>query len=189
LKITLPTDLDPSMNGRLWPNQLTPVLFPGTGMGTLHPNSARAWNAMALIFKLENPAKQLTAVSRGDIYRTLDMQERLFRSRFVRLMVSTVVRIWLGVRWWKLPGVALAATPGNSNHGLGLAVDIAVWIDGKTKVSALAADEASQAWMRREAASFGWYENVKSEPWHWEFCVGNAMPQRVLDIERFLTAA
>lgn len=51
----------------------------------------------------------------------------------------------------------LAATPGKSNHGWGLAIDANV-NSAKTL-----------RWMRTNAHRFGFYETVKREPWHWEF--------------------
>lgn len=51
----------------------------------------------------------------------------------------------------------LAATPGKSNHGWGLAIDANV-----NSATAL-------RWMRNNAHRFGFYETVKREPWHWEF--------------------
>jgi LAS superfamily LD-carboxypeptidase LdcB len=47
-----------------------------------------------------------------------------------------------------------AAVPGTSNHGWGLAVDLDL-------------DERAQAWMRTNAARFGFFEDVPDEPWHW----------------------
>ena len=51
----------------------------------------------------------------------------------------------------------LAATPGKSNHGWGLAIDANV------------NSPATLRWMRNNAHRFGFYETVKREPWHWEF--------------------
>lgn len=50
----------------------------------------------------------------------------------------------------------LAATPGKSNHGRGLAVDVA----GGSKAI---------AWLDRNASRFGFRNPIrKKEPWHWE---------------------
>jgi LAS superfamily LD-carboxypeptidase LdcB len=51
----------------------------------------------------------------------------------------------------------LAATPGKSNHGWGLAIDANV------------NSAATLRWLRNNAHRFGFYETVKREPWHWEF--------------------
>ena len=50
----------------------------------------------------------------------------------------------------------LAAKPGTSQHGWGLAVDLSL-------------DPNAQAWMRQNAKTYGFVENVPREPWHWEF--------------------
>jgi D-alanyl-D-alanine carboxypeptidase len=50
----------------------------------------------------------------------------------------------------------LAAKPGTSDHGLGLAVDLDL-------------DDRAQAWMRANAARFGFRETTPREPWHWAF--------------------
>lgn len=50
----------------------------------------------------------------------------------------------------------LAASPGTSNHGWGLALDLRL-------------DAKAQAWMRSNAKDFGFVEDVPREPWHWTF--------------------
>jgi D-alanyl-D-alanine carboxypeptidase len=50
----------------------------------------------------------------------------------------------------------LAASPGTSQHGWGLAVDLDL-------------DQRAQAWMRANGARFGFVEDVPREPWHWTF--------------------
>jgi hypothetical protein len=60
---------------------------------------------------------------------------------------------------WSLfkKGGNLAAAPGTSKHGLGLAVDVA----------------GGQAWLRANGAKFGWANTglgfSQREPWHFEF--------------------
>ena len=64
-----------------------------------------------------------------------------------------------------------AATPGTSNHGLGLALDLGSNINVATS--------AEHKWMDASALSFGWEnpwwakDNIPSngqfEPWHWEY--------------------
>jgi D-alanyl-D-alanine carboxypeptidase len=50
----------------------------------------------------------------------------------------------------------LAAEPGTSPHGWGLAVDLD--LDGQ-----------AQAWMRANAERFGLVEDTPREPWHWVY--------------------
>ena len=50
----------------------------------------------------------------------------------------------------------LAAQPGTSQHGWGLAVDLDL-------------DSRAQAWMRANGARFGFVEDTPREPWHWAF--------------------
>jgi hypothetical protein len=50
----------------------------------------------------------------------------------------------------------LAAVPGTSQHGWGRAIDLEL-------------DDEALAWMRTNAAAYGFHETVPREPWHWEF--------------------
>ncbi len=62
----------------------------------------------------------------------------------------------------------LAATPGTSNHGWGLALDLGGGINRF--------GTAQHLWMRENAAAYGWHlpgwalaGGSKPEPWHWEY--------------------
>lgn len=62
----------------------------------------------------------------------------------------------------------LAAKPGTSNHGWGLALDLADGLNSYTS--------AQYQWMRENAPTYGWDNPAwarpngsKHEPWHWEF--------------------
>ena len=50
----------------------------------------------------------------------------------------------------------LAAVPGTSDHGWGMAVDLDL-------------DSRAQAWMRSNGADYGFHEDTPREPWHWGF--------------------
>ncbi|WP_237774311.1 D-alanyl-D-alanine carboxypeptidase family protein [Actinosynnema sp. ALI-1.44] len=83
-----------------------------------------------------------------DSYRTFEEQVRLY-----------------GVK------PALAAVPGTSNHGWGLAVDLCG--------GAQSFGTAEHAWLRANAGRFGWRNppwaqpgRGREEPWHWEFGSG-----------------
>ena len=57
----------------------------------------------------------------------------------------------------------VAAVPGTSNHGWGVAVDFGSPIDN--------ASSDMHAWLRSNAAGYGWFwaGNDFGEPWHWEY--------------------
>jgi hypothetical protein len=50
----------------------------------------------------------------------------------------------------------LAAKPGTSDHGWGMAVDLDL-------------NPTAQAWMRANASRFGFVEDTPREPWHWAY--------------------
>ena len=50
----------------------------------------------------------------------------------------------------------LAAEPGTSDHGWGMAVDLDL-------------NSRAQAWMRANAARYGFREDTPREPWHWAY--------------------
>jgi LAS superfamily LD-carboxypeptidase LdcB len=50
----------------------------------------------------------------------------------------------------------LAAKPGTSDHGWGMAADLDL-------------DAKAQAWMRANGPNFGFHEDTPREPWHWGF--------------------
>jgi LAS superfamily LD-carboxypeptidase LdcB len=50
----------------------------------------------------------------------------------------------------------LAAKPGTSDHGWGLATDLDL-------------DSKAQTWMRANAGKYGFVEDTPREPWHWAY--------------------
>lgn len=54
----------------------------------------------------------------------------------------------------------LAAAPGTSNHGIGLAVDLNSSAKGV------------YSWLSKNAHKYGFIRTVASEKWHWEHRVG-----------------
>jgi D-alanyl-D-alanine carboxypeptidase len=52
----------------------------------------------------------------------------------------------------------LAAKPGTSEHGWGMAADLDL-------------NNKAQAWMRANGAKYGFVENTPREPWHWAYKV------------------
>jgi hypothetical protein len=68
----------------------------------------------------------------------------------------------------------LAATPGTSNHGMGLALDLGGGINSF--------GTSQYEWMMANAPGYGWVNpswaqqgGKKPEPWHWEFVGGKGL--------------
>lgn len=76
---------------------------------------------------------------------------------------------------------ATAATPGSSNHGFGLALDVAEEYDADTAPDPIR--EVFIGWMCTFAPRFGIFATLTSEPWHWQYNFGDVIPQSVLDYE------
>jgi D-alanyl-D-alanine carboxypeptidase len=126
-------------NGQLPASTLCP-LFAAPGQ-SLRRGAAMAFNAMSNAYQKQTG----TALCVADSYRSYSQQVAIKISR---------------------PG--LAATPGTSQHGLGLALDLC---GGVQDFSAPA-----HLWMQRNAPLYGWFHpawaeptGVLPEPWHWEF--------------------
>jgi hypothetical protein len=74
----------------------------------------------------------------------------------------------------------LAAIPGTSNHGWGLAIDLDGPIAG--------GDSPEYVWLRLHAPDYGWDNpswarlgGAKPEPWHFEFFAAGSIPNRAID--------
>jgi D-alanyl-D-alanine carboxypeptidase len=126
-------------NGR-WPSAVRCGLFAAPGQ-SLRRAAAMSFNAMSLAYQ----AQSGSALCVTDSYRSYAEQVAVKR---------------------KLPG--LAARPGTSKHGFGLAVDLC---GGVQNFGAPA-----HRWMKRHAPTYGWFHPAWAEPsgglpepWHWEF--------------------
>lgn len=76
---------------------------------------------------------------------------------------------------------ATAATPGSSNHGFGLAIDVAQEYDSDAAADPIT--EVFVGWLCVYAPRFGIYASLTSEKWHWQYIRGDDIPQAVLDYE------
>ena len=191
VRVTMPADLAKATNGRLWPSQLAPMHLPGANTAVLHRNAARVFGAL-FVAALAETGQTMTATSAADCYRSLDLQLSAWNARMVPkynpVTCSRTSKVWNGQTWWLRRGMAQVATPGQSNHGWGLAVDVGLWDASARTVRPVDGNSWFWGWLLGNAASFGLSWEVQSEPWHLRYVAGDAIPQRVLDIEAFLGA-
>lgn len=127
------------VNGFLPPEMLCPLATaPGQQLAR---QAAESFERMSQAYRLTTGSFLCVT----DSYRTYEAQVQVFAQK-----------------------PSLAATPGRSQHGWGLAVDFCGGIER-------AGTPASQ-WMQSNAAAFGWVHPAwaepggsRPEPWHWEF--------------------
>lgn len=126
----IPLELKAYGNGRI----------PAEALSTISGTSHRLWEPAARSFEAMQAAAAADGVTIGitDSYRTYESQ------------VDLVARKGLYSQG------GLAASPGTSMHGWGVALDLRL-------------DASAQAWMRSNAGRFGFVENVPREPWHWQY--------------------
>jgi LAS superfamily LD-carboxypeptidase LdcB len=170
------------VNGKLT-SELVPI---GHG-GRLCREAARAWGAL-YVAGMADGVGPFTWTP-GGAYRTYAQQETGFYARWTTTppppdKPAHFTTFYLGQTWFLKPGNARSAVPGTSNHGLGFAVDIALGDDPSQATSITPAIP----WLLRNAESLGWAWSLQSEPWHIQYVTGDTIPQRVLDIERWLAA-
>lgn len=107
---------------------------------TNHRLFAPAANGLTAL--IEDAAADGVDIGITDSYRPLAVQERLAREKGLYSQGG------------------LAAVPGTSNHGWGVATDLDL-------------DTAGLAWMRENAWRYGFVEDVPREPWHWTYRPAN----------------
>jgi hypothetical protein len=118
-------------NGKIPPSALTEL---SQGHHRLYAPAAASWNNLVEAARADGVELRIT-----DSYRSYDEQVDLVRRKGLYSQGG------------------LAATPGTSNHGWGMAVDADV------------TDAATRTWLQVNGPRFGWVESVPREPWHWEF--------------------
>lgn len=146
-------DIDPRavyLNGELSGDVLCPT--PSAPWHKLRTDAARAYEALSARY-----AEHFgTALCLTDSYRTFSAQVDLKKRK-----------------------PTLAAVPGTSNHGWGIAIDVCG--------GAESFGTPQHDWMMANAPLFGWYlpewaqiGGSKPEPWHWEFSAELAEQMRQL---------
>ena len=157
-KLVVPAALQAVPNGKLSGKILRPVKCGGQ----MWEGAAEAFNrmydqAIQSGIKLRNI---------GD-YRSFDAQYGLFKQRYSTVDLGrspTVTRTYDNKVWYLRPGMAPCSTPGKSNHGLGLAIDLDV-------TTAKVLD-----WLCANAPTYGFYlqsddpSSPEFEAWHWQYC-------------------
>ena len=156
--IVMPKDLKGVDPGKLPESLLKPI----PGGGKLHHRAADAWNAMVAKAKAEG--LELKPTSSGDLYRTYENQLAGFKQRYVlEPIVGTSTKSFEGKTWYLKKGMAMLATPGKSNHNLGIAVDVSS-----------AGEPKRLNWLIANVKDFGFsWEVVPSEPWHLRLVTGD----------------
>ena len=163
--IIMPKDLKGVDPGKLPESLLRPI----QGGGKLHWLAADAWNAMVAKAKAEG--LELKPTSSGDLYRSYEAQLAGFKQRYVlEPVVGTSTKSFEGKTWYLKKGMAMLATPGKSNHNLGIAVDVSS-----------AGEPKRLNWLIANVKDFGFsWEVVPSEPWHLRYVCGNTPPPAVI---------
>lgn len=144
-----PASINGLANGKFPDSALSPIT--GSVPGRMCHEAARCWNAMAAAAQRDGVA--LSTEGPAGSYRTYAGQ----------------VVVW---DLYKSGRGNLAAKPGTSNHGLGLANDV------------LNADRPGPvlSWLEAHAATYGFGWETQ-ESWHIHYIYGDAIPQAVLDYE------
>ena len=162
--IVMPKDLKGVTPGKLPESLLRPI----PGGGKLHWRAADAWNAM--VAKAKADGLVLKPTSSGDLYRSYESQVAGFRQRYVLEPIKgTSTKSFEGKTWYLKKGMAMLATPGRSNHNLGIAVDVHS-----------AGEPKRLNWLIANVKEFGFsWEVVPSEPWHIRYVCGDKIPATV----------
>lgn len=162
--VVLPKDLKGIEPGKLPANLLKPV----PGGGKMHWIAAAAW--MAMVEKAKAAGIELKPTSAGDTYRTYESQKSGFLTRYTLDKVDgTSTKTFEGKTWYLKKGMAMLATPGKSQHNLGLAVDVHS-----------ASEPKRINWLIANVKEFGFsWEVVPSEPWHLRYVSGDNIPASV----------
>jgi len=110
-------------------------------------------------------------------YRSFDQQVAGFKFHYTLTRLDgRPTKQWNGDTWYLKPGFEEAATPGTSNHGLGLAIDVA-FLNASPP-----ADDRRSIWVLDNYERFGFSHEFtdKRDPRHIRYFAGDAIPDAVL---------
>ena len=195
LPVTQPASLAKDKNGYLGPCNLHPVFMLGHGFMNLHPVVARVWNALNVACLAATGMHLSSSV--GGCYRPFAQQLSGFLTSYVALFDANTCEVWgqrtyNGAVWYLLKGHSAKASPGTSNHGLGLAIDLSIWNMVTQREESITAEAAVWQWVQDNAVEFGFsWEGAQPgqpgwEPWHVRYVLGDVVTARVTDIEAFV---
>lgn len=151
-------------NGQIPASALTSIT--GVSGARLRPGAAAAWERLrAAVHTAHGWYPAPTGPT--DAYRPYATQESLFRARYTTTyLAGRPSKRWNAATWYLRAGMAAAAVPGTSNHGLGITVDItglgSLGVFTTTHYKQLAAIATTLGWSNAEGRSIG-------EPWHWTY--------------------
>jgi D-alanyl-D-alanine carboxypeptidase len=180
--VTMPAALSGKTNGKLPDSVLesTPGQAGGPVVRLVSP-AARSWRAFTA--SALQSGHTLKATSIADSYRSYAIQESTFRARYTTTPLAGRPSVmWNGRRWYQRPNTAVAAVPGTSNHGWGLAIDTGEERDSDAGTESL--DNPTLAWMIANEGRFGFSHELQSEPWHIRYWAGDNIPNAVLEFEK-----
>jgi LAS superfamily LD-carboxypeptidase LdcB len=72
----------------------------------------------------------------------------------------------------------LAARPGTSNHGRGIALDLNTNCGKQEGAKPNCNGSKVYQWLKNNGHKYGFKRTVQSEPWHWEYVGNDASPAR-----------
>lgn len=158
-KLIVPAALQAVPNGKLSGKILRPVKCGGQ----MFVDAAEAFDRM-----YDQATRSGIKLRNIGDYRSFDAQLGLFMSRYSTTdggRKPQITRIYDGKTWFLKPGMSPCSTPGKSNHGLGLAIDLDV---STAKVL---------DWLCANAPTYGFYlqsddpHSPEFEAWHWQYCI------------------
>lgn len=187
-----PSTLNGVENGKL-PDHLLDTI----GIGTARMEKTAARSMRAMLAEMRSLGFNPRQVGH---YRTFQEQMNLFLSRYQEASQATFNstssahrKTWneapkygySSIYWVKklINGSypATAATPGYSNHGVGLAIDLAEEYDTDSAPDSIRSQWVQ--WLVNNAARYGYSAELQSEPWHWRYVTGDKIPAATLAFE------
>ena len=159
-RIVMPADLTGQLNGLLAPKLLKNIDTPT--QGKMHHKAATAFKCLALAAYFDG-----ISLDQVGAYRTLSQQAVMFKQRYsLTPQGRNITRKMNGQTFYLRDGFAPSSSPGRSNHGYGLAVDISNCSGERL------------TWLLQWAGKFGFTWEVKSGPqaeaWHIVYVAGDA---------------